>query len=319
MTQASHQLVAIVILTWNNPDDTLDCLRTVTALDCSALTTIVVDNGSTDDSVARIRAAHPAVELIETGENLGYAGGNNVGIRHALDAGADAICILNNDVTIEPDFLAPLLAALRERPDVGIVTPLVAQQTDDDRCVWALGSAVNWRTAAVTRNHAGEPVEQWRDRPPIEVDIASGAAMLVRREVLQQAGLMDERFFLYFEEVDWSLAVRKAGYRILAVPASLVWHEVSATLGATSPVIDYYMLRNHLRLIGRHWQGLRRGCLWSRLVLRNLLAIAAYTVKSHNGQRIPNRNARLFALRDAMLGRWGKMGVDVERVCSPNR
>jgi GT2 family glycosyltransferase len=98
MTQASHQLVAIVILTWNNPDDTLDCLRTVTALDCSALTTIVVDNGSTDDSVARIRAAHPAVELIETGENLGYAGGNNVGIRHALDAGADAICILNNDV-----------------------------------------------------------------------------------------------------------------------------------------------------------------------------------------------------------------------------
>lgn len=313
--------VAIAVLNWNNPVDTLACLRSVTALDYPTvrLRVIVVDNGSSDDSVARIRAAHPAVELIETGENLGYAGGNNVGIRHALDAGADAICILNNDVIVDPCFLGPLLTALQQRPDVGIVTPLIAEQVGNHKTVWALGSTVNWRTAAVTRNHAGEPVEQWRDRPPIEVDIASGAAMLVRREVLQQVGLMDERFFLYFEEVDWSLAVRKAGFGILAVPASLAWHDVSATLGATSPIIDYYMLRNHLRLIGRHWTGIRRNYLWSWVVLRNLLTIAAYTVKSHGGHRIPNRNSRLFALRDAHLGRWGKMGADVERVCFPNR
>lgn len=313
--------IAFIVLNWNNPPDTLACLRSVAALDYPAgrIQVIVVDNGSTDDSVARIRTAYPSVTIIETGANLGYAGGNNAGIRHALAHGADVIGLLNNDVTIEPDFLAPLLAALDSRPDIGVVTPLVAERSHDGGRVWALGSSVDRRTGAVSRNHAGQPVASWREQPSLDVDVASGAAMLVRREVFERAGLMDEDFFLYFEEVDWSLAVRRAGYRILAVPASVVWHKVSATLGTTSPVIDYYMLRNHLRLIGRHWSGVRRTYLWSKVVLRNLATIAAYTVKPHGGRRIPNRDARFLALRDAILRRWGEMGPDVAKVCYPNR
>lgn len=143
--------------------------------------------------------------------------------------------------------------------------------------------------------------------------------MLAKREVFERAGLLDEKFFLYFEEVDWCMKVGQAGYRILAAPSSVVWHEVSGTLGTTSPVIDYYMLRNHLRLIGRHWSGARRDYLWSRVVLCNLMTIAAYTVKPHGGRRIPNRNARLLALLDASLGRWGKMGADVAKICYPSR
>ena len=310
--------VANIILNWNNAEDTLACLGSVAAMDYPAGHTIVVDNGSTDDSVVCIRASFPDVQMIETGENLGYAGGNNVGIRYALAQEAHYICILNNDITVEPGFLEPLLDAMQSRPDVGIVTPLVAEKVDRG-CVWALGSAVNWRTAAVTRLHAGEAVDGWRQQAPFEVDIASGAAMLVRREVFECAGFMDEEFFLYYEEVDWCLHLRQAGYRILAVPASVVLHGASGTLGVTSPLIDYYMLRNHLRLIGRHWSGTRSGCLCGRVVLRNLLAVAAFTVKSHNGQRIPNRNARLLALRAALLGRWGKMGPDEAKVCNPNR
>lgn len=299
--------VAIVVLNWNNARDTVSCLDSLARLDYPNPWIIVVDNGSTDDSVARIRARFPAVTIIETGANLGYAGGNNVGIRHALAAGAEAVCILNNDVIVEPGFLDPLLAALQSGPDVGIVTPLVAEGTGDGGRVWALGSTVNRRTAEVTRQYAGEPVDAWRWCEPFAVEIASGAAMLVRREVFKRVGLMDEDFFLYFEEVDWCLKVRQAGYRILAVPASVVWHKVSATLGTTSPVIDYYMLRNHLRLIGRHWRGPQRIALLARIVLRNLLTIAAYTAKPHGGRRIPNRDARLLALRDATLGRWGAM------------
>ncbi len=317
---SENLLVSIIILTWNQRDLTRDCLASLAQMDYPAdrLQLIVVDNGSTDDSVARIRAKFPDVKIIETGINLGYAGGNNVGIRHALAAGAEAVCILNNDVTVEPGFLPPLLAALQSGPDVGIVTPLVAEGTGDDGRVWALGSTVNPRTAAVNRCCAGEPLDAWREREPFEVETASGAAMLVRREVFERVGLLDEDFFLYFEEVDWCLKVRRAGYRILAVPASVVWHKVSATLGTTSPVIDYYMLRNHLRLIGRHWRGLQRISLQTRVVLRNLLTIAAYTAKPHGGLRIPNRDARLLALRDAALGRWGKMGPDVEKVCYEN-
>lgn len=311
--------IAIVVLNWNNARDTMACLDSLAQLDYPDPWLIVVDNGSDDDSVAQIRAAHPDVTLLDTGANLGYAGGNNVGVKYALAAGADYVCILNNDVVVEPDFLAPLLAALHSQPNVGIVTPLVAERTAAGEHVWALGSAVNWRTAAVTRQHAGSAVIPWRGRTPFDVEIASGAAMLVKRAVFEQVGLMDEAFFLYFEEVDWSLKVRQHGYRILAVPSSVVWHEVSATLGATSPVIDYYMLRNQLRLIGRHWSGTRRSYLWIRVVLRNLLAVAAFTVKSQDRQRIPHRNARLMAIRDAFRGRWGKMGPDVAAVCCPER
>lgn len=298
--------LAIIVLNWRKPAETLACLASLAHVTYPNVAIIVVDNGSGDDSVAWIRAAHPDVTLIETGANLGYAGGNNVGIRHALAAGADFVCILNNDVAVEPGFLAPLLTALEGRPDVGAVTPLVAERSDDGGRVWALGSSVERRTAAVSRNHAGEAVAPWWGQPPFDVDVASGAAMLVKREVFERVGLMDETFFLYFEEVDWSLAVQRASYRILAVPSSVVWHKVSATLGTTSPVIDYYMLRNHLHLISRHWSGIGRSYLWGKVFLRNLVTIAAFTVKSHKGQRTPNRDARLLALCDAVLRRSGK-------------
>lgn len=121
-----------------------------------------------------------------------------------------------------------------------------------------------------------------------------------------------------FEKVACCLVVHQAGYRIRAVPLSVLWHAVPATLGTTLPVIDHYMLRHHLRLIDRHWLGTRRFSLWVRVALRNLLAIATSTSKSHGGPRIPNRNSRLLALRDAMLGRLGKPGPNVERMTAGN-
>lgn len=310
--------VALIVLTWNQRDLTLDCLASLAALDYPAdrLEVVVVDNGSVDGTAEAVRAAYPGVTLLETGENLGYAGGNNVGIRYALEQGADYVLILNNDVTVAPDFLGPLLAAMGDGEDVGIVTPLLADGTEPDR-VWALGARVDRRTGRVDRLHVGESVADVRARPPLEVDAASGAAMMVRASILPQVGLMDEAFYLYYEEIDWCLRVRRAGHRILAVPASLAWHRVSATLGATSPVIDYYMTRNQVRFLYRHWSAVARWRLLGRAFGRHLLTVAAYTAKSHGGQRIRSRNARLLALRDALLGRWGKMGPDVAQVCYP--
>jgi GT2 family glycosyltransferase len=306
--------LAIIVLNWRSPTETLACLGSLTQVNCPGATVMVVDNGSDDDSVPRIRQHFPDVPVVETGANLGYAGGNNVGIHHALEKGAEFVCILNNDVTVEPDFLAPLLAALQSAPEVGVTTPLVAEHAGGGR-VWALGSAVNWRTAEVTRQHAAEPMTVWSRRDPFEVEIVSGAVMLVKREVFERVGLMDEGFFLYFEEVDWSLIVRQAGYRILAVPTSVVWHEVSATLGISSPAIDYYMTRNHLAFITRHWPSPRRQYLWVSTFVRNLVTIAAFTVKSQGGQRTPHRNARLCALRDALSGKRGAMSPAVSAAC----
>jgi len=316
----SEPLVHLIVLNWNRRDLTLDCLDSLTALDYPAerLRILVVDNGSTDGTAQAVSERYPTATVLENRKNLGYAGGNNVGIRYALAQGADYICILNNDVTVAPDFPTPLLAVLQERPDAGVVTPLVAEMMDPGR-VWVLGSAVDRRTGEVKHLHAGEAVARLKTSAPFEVDVACGAAMLLKREVLERVGLLDEAFYLYFEETDWCLRVWQAGYRILAVPSSVVWHEVSATLGQTSPLIDYYMLRNHLRFICRHWSGAARLRLLGRTVLQNVLTIAAYTAKPYGGQRLPHRNARLLALRDAALGRWGKMGPDVVAVCSQKK
>lgn len=307
--------VCIIVLNWNNAAATGSCLDSLQAIAYPACEVVLVDNGSTDNSVPVLSAQYPSVTLLQTSANLGYAGGNNVGIRYAVERGAQFIFILNNDITVSPHFLEPLLGALKDQPDVGIVTPLVAEQAKDEGRVWALGSVVEASTARVSRRHAGDSLERWLHEAPFEVDVAAGAAMLVKAEVLARVGLMDEAFFLYYEETDWSLRVRHAGYRILAVPQSLVWHQVSATLGTGSPIIDYYMLRNHFRLINRHWSCPARHYLWIRLATRHLLAVAAFTVKSHGGLRTANRNARLFAMRDAILGRWGKMGPDVATAC----
>jgi GT2 family glycosyltransferase len=310
--------VVFVVLNWNNADDTLRCLESLAGLEYPTFRVLVVDNGSSDDSVERINRRYPGLLVLETHQNLGYAGGNNVGIRHALQNGADYICILNNDVVVSPDFLLPLLTVVQDHEGAGVATPLIAETGDRER-VWALGLAVERKTGTVLRRHAGERVSDLHIDHPFDVDVASGAAMLVKRSVFESVGLLDEDFYLYFEEADWCLQIRQANFRILAVPASVVWHKVSATLGQTSPAIDYYMLRNQLRFIARCWTGPWRTYLLGRTVLRNLLTIAAYTVKSHDGQRLPHRNARLLALRDALLGHWNKMRPDVWAVCYPEK
>ncbi|MFZ1768918.1 MAG: glycosyltransferase family 2 protein, partial [Caldilinea sp.] len=134
---------AIIILNWNGADETLACLRSLAAQDLSDWQVIVVDNGSADDSVARVRSAFPAATLLATGQNLGYAGGNNVGIHHALGQGAAHLCILNNDVLLAAGALQAMLDVLVRHPDAGVVTPLVAQQGKSP-LVWALGSRMEW-------------------------------------------------------------------------------------------------------------------------------------------------------------------------------
>jgi GT2 family glycosyltransferase len=307
--------VAIIVLNWNNAPDTIECLESLRHLNYSAYRISVVDNGSTDDSVHQIRSRFPDVCLTETHQNLGYAGGNNVAIRETLAQGAEMICILNNDVRVDPNFLTSLVTALQEHTDVGLVSPLVAELDDPDK-IWALGQSVNGQTGAVARIHQGVDVSALVLREPFQVDAASGTAMLIRREIFERIGFMDEAYFLYYEETDWSIRIRQAGYRILAVPTSMVWHAVSGTLGQSSPVVDYYMLRNHLLLVQRYWTGLARARILASIVVEELRVMLAYTIKSWNGKRLPNRNARALALRDALIGRFGKMGADVARVCA---
>lgn len=312
-------LVCIILLNWNQRQLTADCLKSLHSVTHPPFQVVLVDNASTDDSVAFVREHYPEVVILENRENLGFSEGNNVGIRYALAQGADYLLLLNNDTEVAPDFLAELFAVADSASDIGIVGPKMYYY-DQPQTIWCAGNKVIWPMGHTIRLQAEEQEMTSRSHEaPQPVDFITACALLIKREVVDKVGILDARYFIYFDEADWCLAAKEIGYRVLYVPTARIWHKVSASMGATSPATDYYMDRNSLLFVAKRRRGLQK---WHSLLLitgRHLLTVAAYTVKPHGGQRIPNRNARLLALRDAILGRWGKMGPDVATVCYPDR
>lgn len=321
-TDTDCSQVCVIVLTWNQHELTLDCLDSLSALDYPAdrIQVIVVDNGSTDGTVGAIYERYASVIVLENGENLGFAEGNNVGIRQALKGNADYIMLLNNDTAVDPSMLNELLAVIEADPGVGIVGPKMLYFDEPDR-IWCAGNKFDWHSGESVRLQAEEP-DLGAETPateelPREADFITACAICLRRQVIEEIGLLDPRFFIYYEETDWCMRARAAGWKILYVPRARMWHKVSAAMGTTSPATAYYMSRNVLLFMAKNRRGLPKLYSLARVSTRNLLTVAAYTVKSHAGRRRPNRNARLLAMRDAVTGRWGKMGPDVAAVCYP--
>lgn len=312
MTDISVPFVSIVVLAWNQCDFTVECLASLQQIDYPAdrLQIIVVDNGSNDDTAPCICRLYPTVTVIRNSDNLGFAEGNNVGIREALNSPADYIMLLNNDTIVSDKMLSALISVAEACPTIGIVTPKIYYYKEPTR-IWCAGASLNWSSGASLRLRADE-----EDSDPqtivAPVDFASGCAMCLRRRAIEEIGLLDSRFFVYYEETDWCARARDAGWDILYVSDALVWHRVSGTIGSISPAIDYYMTRNVMLFLAKNLNGSPRWLKIAGVVGRNLLTITIYTVKQHSGARRPYRNARILGLRDALFGRWGRMHQDVE-------
>jgi GT2 family glycosyltransferase len=240
-------LIWIVVLNWNGLSDTLACLESLQDVRYKPCRVVVVDNGSTDGSVDALRTAQSRLkfEIIEAGRNFGYAGGNNLGIRYALDHEADFVFILNNDTTVDTMVLDELVKAAEEHPETGCFGPWVFYMHDPRRLWWA-GAAWSTRALAFTcpgRGRLADDVSPERAR----ADAIVGAALFFRASVPREIGLLDERFFLCNEEYDWCCRARRAGFQCLTVPTAHVWHKVSASFGgAASPLINYFDIRNKL-------------------------------------------------------------------------
>ena len=316
---SSAPRVAIIVLTWNQRDLTLDCLASLNAMRYppESLLLIVVDNGSADGTAQAIRERYADVVMLENSENLGFAEGNNVGIRYAMERSMDYVMLLNNDTVVDAAMLTNLLDVAEKDPSVGIVGPKMLYFEPSD-VIWCAGNRINWTTGGLIRLQAEQP-DGMADEVLADVDYITGCGICLRRAVIEQVGMLDPRFFIYYEESDWCLRAQQTGWRVVYVSQARLWHKVSAAMGTASPATDYYMARNVLLFIAKHQRGLIKARLMAQIAGRTLLAIAAYTVKPHGGARIPNRNARLLALRDALLGRWGKMGADVAAVCYPRK
>jgi GT2 family glycosyltransferase len=304
--------VAIIVLTWNGRDLTLDCLSSLIRLDYANYHVIVVDNGSRDDTVGAIRQKYPAVTVIENGENLGFAEGNNVGIRRALACGFDYVLLLNNDTVVDHQMLRTLVGVADSDARIGIVGPLIYYH-DDPEVVWSAGNAIDWRTATLRRLYTD--TRDSHPQLPYEADYVTGCALCIKREAVERIGLLDSRYFIYFEETDWCLRARAHGYKVVVVPRAHMWHKVSATMRQDSPATTYYMTRNSFLFLARNVHAARRVSLIARTFLQHVRVLIAYTLKPRHRPQRRNRDARFLALRDALRGRWGRMPADVAGVC----
>ncbi|MEM2582729.1 MAG: glycosyltransferase family 2 protein [Candidatus Caldarchaeum sp.] len=220
--------VAIVVLAHNNYADTEECLRSVLALDYPALTVWLVDNGSQDGTAQRVAAAFPDVRVVQTGCNLGVAGGFNAGIVPALQAGAAYVFILNNDTVVEPDLIRVLVREAQAHPEAGILMPKILYYDARDR-IWSIGARYRRFPPAIVMIGLNQLDGPSYETPRI-LEYAPTCGLLIPREVVLRVGLLDDGYFFFYDDWDYSLRVREAGYVILYVPRARLYHKVSRTI-----------------------------------------------------------------------------------------
>lgn len=244
--------VAIILINWNNEKDCIDCLKSLEKVSHPDFKVFLIDNGSREESVACLRPfSKSGVEIIETGKNLGFSGGNNVGIRKALTEGFAYVLLLNNDTVVAPDFLNEMVKAAQSDARIGVVGPKIYYYFEPER-IWYGGGAVSWLKGG-THPGQGEIDQNPDEREPLETAYVTGCAFLIKSGVIREIGEMCEDFFLYHEDTDWSLRAREAGYGVMYAPAAKVYHKVSRTTSSLgSPKILYYDTRNALLLAKRH-------------------------------------------------------------------
>lgn len=238
--------VDIVLLNWNRWRDTLDCIGSLMKQNYGNFRIIVVDNGSNDDSVDRIRSAYPNVTLIVNQKNLGFGGGCNRGAHFALEHHADYVWFLNNDTTVDADALARMVWTSQSDPEIGAVGA-VLYYADKPEKVQAFGGGYIHMIAGVSRHFTNKIADE-------SLDYLTGASLLIPQTVLQQVGLFDERFFMYWEDTDLCYRIRQAGYRLAVAKEAIIWHKESASLGKKSAMLDRYFNQSAVYFLRKHAQ-----------------------------------------------------------------
>jgi len=251
-----RSMIQVIILNLNAPDETGECLRGLSRSDLGDWKAMVIDNGSTDDSAQRLRAENPGLEIVEAGENLGYAAGCNLGIKLSTGKKPSHFFFLNNDARLEPAALRYLLEASRAHPRAGIVGPVILTSLPGE-VIESFGMKCGFGSGRFYHRQFRKRMEQLdprvRSQPVIEADALSGCALLVRRETIEEIGGFDEDYFFYFEDADLCRRAQKAGWQTILVPRAVVRHKGSTTIMGIDPALRvYYGVRNQLLLFNRN-------------------------------------------------------------------
>ncbi|MEI6727050.1 MAG: glycosyltransferase family 2 protein [Actinomycetes bacterium] len=243
--------VCVILVNWNSWPDTVACLESCAALTYPNVEIVVVDNGSADDSVVRLGERFPDLRVVETGANLGFAAANNVGMRAALSGGAEYVWLLNNDTVVDPSALSELVDALRTDRGAGIACSRIYYLNEPNRLWFAGGCLSAWSGWALHRGV--DQIDHGQYDEVEEVDFATGCSLLARAAAVAACGPMAEDYFLYWEDVEWCVRARRAGWRVVYAPRSRVWHKVGGSSADGSGRVHWrYEGRNRLRFYAKH-------------------------------------------------------------------
>ena len=268
-------LLSIITINYNGLKDTCELIETLPFEDKS-IEVIVVDNASTQDEATIIEERYPQVKIIRSKKNLGFAGGNNLGIKAAK---GKYLFFLNNDTLLKPQTsdIRSLISRLETSPKIGMVCPKI-RFTWGKQLIQFAGytplSPITMRNKAIG---CGE-IDHDQYNTPHPTPYAHGAAMMIKREVIEKAGLLPECYFLYYEELDWSMMIHRVGYDIWYEPACTVFHKESQTTGQNSPLRTYYITRNRLLFAQRNQQAMAKYITYLYLIsivaIRDILKYA---------------------------------------------
>lgn len=298
----TYPKVTVIILHLKDIPCLVDCIVSLNKITYRNFNIIIAHNGP--ESIALLDALAPIsghiTKVIDMGTNIGFTKANNIGIRYALRDGAEYILLLNDDTEVTPDFLTTLIDVAELRPDAGMLGPKILFY-DQPQKIWFAGARFNPETCMATATGFNQAV-QCEDSVPIESDFITGCALLVKRNAIEKIGLLDERIFLYCEDLDWGLRLIRAGLKNLVVPDARIWHKVSITVGGLdSPFTIYHKTRS--RLLMAKLYAPKSLCKLRRKFFRDIIWLL---FKSHGPSRIKKAGACFFAMIDYHSGKTGK-------------
>jgi GT2 family glycosyltransferase len=306
--ESIHPRVGIVLVNLNSYNDTSICIKSLRSITYPNVEIIVVDNGSKDDSGSQLREKYPGVTHLRSEENLGFTGGNNLGIQYGLLAGCEHILLLNNDTIVTSGFLEPLVEQLEKNWKIAAVggkiyyAPSVRNGAKD--VLWYAGSYRKWHSGF---SHYGiEAKDRGQYNSAKEVPYACGCLMLMRGSVIKEIGMLSDEYFIYWEEADWCERARKAGYISYYEPKSVIYHNFkSSHLGKETPFYNYLQSRNAFIYSQKHNRGLRLLQFWSLYPVVTLYRI----LQDLRFKNLRGGKAILWGIYDFFRGYRGKSGL----------
>lgn len=318
--------VAIIIVHYNTDAETIDCLKSLKEIDRKGLSIgiIVIDNGSKTPLEVPERYLPEGAKIIRSDSNLGFTDGNNLGIQVATrDLQPDYIVLLNNDTTVQPDFLQHLIATAQKNPKLGMAVPKIYfspgreyhaksyKAAERGNVLWFAGGSIDW--ANLDAFHRGvDELDRAHFDDRSDTAFATGCCVLLPAPVIERVGMLDPSYFLYLEDVDWSMRVRQAGYDVELVPKSIVWHKNAGSSGGSGSTLhQYYQTRNRLFFFMKyaryHFFPQNR-----RPKLKHYLALSWFylrTIKLGVQYLFSEEQALRRAAADWILSRMGKQAV----------